>query len=74
MGLHEANAIDDHASTPEQLAARLLEVDKRWQDVPNEWLEQMGSAFAFLDQTGLRYYLPAVMIWYLQYGDSTDSG
>jgi hypothetical protein len=72
--LHEANAVDDYATAAEQAAARALDVDQRWQDVPHEWIEEFSPAFFFLDFEGLRYYLPAVAIWDLTLGASSQSG
>ena len=31
------------------------------------WIGQFPSAFHFMDPKGLRYYLPAVMIWHFKH-------
>ena len=64
--LHEAEEMDCHGSPAELAAARKLDVDTRWQEVPGDWIESFSSAYSFLDATGLRYYLPATMIWTLK--------
>ena len=61
--LHEAREIDDHSSARKRAAARAMDTDQRWQDVPiADLLRFGGGAFCFLDNKGFRYYLPAYMI------------
>lgn len=61
--LHEARAIDDHSSAQKRAAARTMDTDQRWQDVPiADLLCFGGGSFCFLDKKGFRYYLPAYMI------------
>lgn len=38
----------------------------RWQDVPREHIRNCQSALSFVNKTGMRFYLPAYMIWYLK--------
>ena len=65
--LHQAMAIDDYKPEADQLAARRLDPDRRWQEVPDEAIEeQLGSPLSFLDAEGFRYYLPAYMIYGLR--------
>ena len=78
LTLHEANAIDDWKTIPEQHFARKLDCETRWQDVPEQAIVSYGSALSFLDAKGFRYYLPAFMIfalrnWDNQYGRVADS-
>ena len=35
----------------------------RWQDIPNEHITRCCNALSYLEPDGLRYYLPAFMIW-----------
>ncbi|MCE4554794.1 DUF6714 family protein [Roseateles cellulosilyticus] len=71
--LHEATAIDDHASPAERQAARRLDAAERWQDVPDEHIERNSSVFSFLDVEGHRFYAPAYMCWLLRTGHDTAS-
>jgi hypothetical protein len=59
--LHQAFAIDCCRSDKDCAKARKLDVETRWQDVPNADLENYPSMVHFLDSKGLRYYLPALM-------------
>src|SRR5215472_5515883 len=60
--LHQALAIDDRKSSEEQWAARRLDSERRWQDVPRTALVECQTAPSFLDQKGFVYYLPAFMV------------
>jgi len=60
--LHEAIALDDYASQEETMAARRLDRETRWQEVPDEEICKCQSALSFLDWKGFRYYIPAFMI------------
>ena len=60
--LHQALAIDDWKTPREQLAARRLDIDQRWQDVPGDAIVAWESALSFLDAKGFRYYLTAFMV------------
>lgn len=64
--LHEAEVIDDYGSAQERSAARQRDMDSHWHDVPGADIEQHYSILSFLDAKGLRYYLPAYMIWTLR--------
>lgn len=44
----------------------------RWQDVPAELLAAFPSAVWFLDDAGLNYYWPALMVWEIQYGETYE--
>ena len=71
--LHEAEAGDDFRPEKEQRAARLLDRETRWQDVPGEDIDACCSALSFLDAKGFRYYVPAFMIHGLKrWGDDWD--
>ncbi len=64
--LHEANVIDLYGSDVERAAARRLDRDERWEDVPDDLIESHPSILTFLDAKGFRYYLPAYMVWALR--------
>lgn len=68
--LHEARALDDYADTKK---AREIDYDRRWQDVPDEWLEKFDDVFPFFDPKGFRYYIPAYMIWCLKNYNTSNS-
>jgi len=64
--LHEALVIDNYGSDAERSAARQLDTDCRWQDVPDHLIEENDSVLCFVDPKGFRYYLPAYMVWSLR--------
>ncbi len=66
--LHEADVIDVYGSDEERAAARRLDPDRHWQDVPETVLARL-SGMSFLDPKGYRYYLPAYMRWMLNHPD-----
>jgi hypothetical protein len=65
--LHEAEAMDDWKSPEEQRAARRLDREARWQDVPDKDISACCSALSFLNEKGFRYYIPAFMIYSLKH-------
>ena len=71
--LHEAMAMDEWKPREEQLAARKLDTDQRWQDVSEEFILAGNSAATFLDAKGFRYYLPAFIIYGLKNWDSSST-
>jgi len=71
--LHEAIALDNWKTREEQFAARRLDTERRWQDIPDEAIVACESALPFLDARGFRYYLPAFMVCGLRNGDN-DAG
>jgi hypothetical protein len=74
--LHEAAVIDDYGSEEEFVAARNLDTDSRWQDVPDSDISNHTSIYCFLDPKGFRYYLPASMSWAVKHyeEDENDCG
>src|SRR4051794_16144118 len=73
ISLHEAEQIDCHGIAEERAEARKVDTDRRWQDVPDQWLEELPAVPHFLDAVGFRYYLPAYMIWAMKRGKESDS-
>ncbi|HEY0736971.1 MAG TPA: DUF6714 family protein [Herpetosiphonaceae bacterium] len=71
--LHEARVIDDYGSDEERLAARQLDTDQHWYEVPDELIAGRPDALSFLDEAGFYYYLPAYLSWTLRSYDSSDS-
>ena len=59
--LHQAQAIDDYAGPEQELAARRLDTDRKWEDVPEQDIVRHYTALTFLDADGFRYYIPAYM-------------
>ena len=69
----EGEGMDNHASPEELAAARALDAEGRWQDVPPDRFEMYSSPPWFLNAEGFRYYLPAVMTWSLTEGARSSS-
>ncbi len=63
--LHEAEVIDDYGTDEERKEARQNDPEVRWQDVPDWKLEKL-QGLPFLDGKGIRFYLPAYMVWNLR--------
>lgn len=59
--LHEAESIDNRESGEENRAARRLDSEQRWQDVPDIAINACCSALSFMDAKGFRYYIPAFL-------------
>ncbi|MBN1534289.1 MAG: hypothetical protein JXA20_16570 [Spirochaetes bacterium] len=44
-----------------------------WQRVPAVHIKKCRTALSYVDKVGMRYYLPAFMVWYLKnFGDSGE--
>jgi hypothetical protein len=71
--LHETWEIDRCSSDKMRAKARQMDTDRRWQDVPESYLEQFPSALCFMDAIGFRYYIPAYMLWALRNHQANDS-
>ncbi|RJF73010.1 hypothetical protein D3875_17150 [Deinococcus cavernae] len=75
VSLHEANVIDDYGTAEQRLAARALDTEQHWWEVPDEAIA-LGwgyCALSFMDARGLHYYLPAYASWVLRRGFQSDS-
>ena len=72
--LQEAKAIDDWKPFEELQAARQLDTEQRWQDVPDEDLLASDSSLPFFDAKGFRYYLSAFMLCGLKDWENDSSG
>lgn len=71
--LHEAIAIDRYDGPQEERVARRRDNETQWQDIPQDVLEQVPEAAAYLSPAGYRYYLPAFLIWHIQESDGGNS-
>jgi len=74
VSLREGDAIDGCVSDKRRAAARRLDTDARWQDVPNADLSNYYLALHYLDAKGFCYYLPAYLIWDLTANTSSTHG
>lgn len=72
--LHEAEAMDEWKSDEEQRAARRLDREARWQDVPDDDISACCSALSYLDGKGFRYYIPAFMVYGLRHWGDDPNG
>lgn len=71
--LHEADIIAYYGTREQATAARRLDTEGHWRDVPDELIERHYDALTCLDPNGFRYYLPAYMIWSLKHCVTSDS-
>jgi hypothetical protein len=72
ISLHEASEIDLYGTDEDRSAARLLDTECRWQEVPDRDIEEEYTALHFLDRVGFRYYLPAYLVYALRYHDDAE--
>ena len=72
VSLSESRVIDDYGSDEERAWARAGDTDKKWEEVPDEGIQQGYSCLSFLDEIGFAYYIPAYMTWYIRNVDSND--
>jgi hypothetical protein len=71
--IHEAEVIDSYGSKEEMVAARKLDRERRWQDVPDGHIEECSNALCHVDPTSWRYYIAAYMVWALRNFRTSDS-
>ena len=71
LTLHVAEAHDDY-DYDHDLEHRRKDYIGRWQEVPEEHLKECSCALSYLDKVGMRFYLPAYMVWYLRSFDEKD--
>ena len=72
LTLHVAEAHDAYDYTNDQKHQK-KDFIGRWQDLPDAHILECQSALSFVDKIGMRYYLPAYMIWYLKNLDSEQT-
>ena len=77
VSLHEADVIDrtgyDIKDAKNRVAARRLDTDRHWHQVPDKDIEDYSNILSYLDAEGLRYYAPAYMIWALKHFKTSGS-
>jgi len=73
VSLHQADVIDDYGTPEQQMAARELDVDETWDQVPDEDIAKYYWVLSHMDPKGLQYYVPAFMTWALRNYDVSDS-
>jgi hypothetical protein len=44
-----------------------------WENIPEEHIRDCRNALAYLDKVGMRYYLPAYMVWALKNIDDSEA-
>jgi hypothetical protein len=68
--LREADVIDSYGSPEERAAARALDFKGAWWAIPVDDLVRYTSVFIFMDDRGIRYYLPRYMTQGVQDSDT----
>ena len=63
--LHAAQAHDDY-DYENDVNHRKKDFIGEWNSVPTEHLAKCRDALSYLDATGMRFYLPAYMVWVLK--------
>ncbi len=67
--LHVAEAHDDYDYDHDS-EHRAKDFFGPWQEVPDAHIAACQCALSYVDAVGMRYYLPAYMVWYLKQLDS----
>jgi len=71
--LHEAEVIDDYGSQEDRMSARNLDTDRKWTEIPDEYVEECAYALCHVDPESWRYYIPRFMEWALRHFRTSDS-
>ena len=71
--IHEAEVIDSYGTTKERAAARRLDTDQCWEEIPDKHIEECSTALSHFDPQSWRYYLPRYMEWTLLHFKTTKS-
>lgn len=71
--LHEAEVIDDYGTDEERAAARLLDPDGPWEDVPDDHIAGSPWSLSHLDPQSWRYYIPAYVSWSLRHPEDREN-
>lgn len=71
--LHEADVLDGCGSESQRRTARALDLERRWQDVPDSDIESHPFALSFLCPESFRYYIAAYMVWSLRHYRTSSS-
>jgi hypothetical protein len=75
VGLYEAEALDNYADAEKVSSAKVKDREswKSWIDIPEKVIEQFSSALCFVDSEGMRFLLPAYMLFACKYYKTSDS-
>ena len=63
IGLWESQVIDDYGTEDERKAARKMDVRDDWRSIGDSDLSTAHSSLSFVDEKGMRFLLPAYMIY-----------
>lgn len=66
LSMHQAGAMDLLLEPEEVLQARVLDPEARWQDIPDDRLDEFHFALTYMDPEGLRFHLPRFMVFALE--------
>ena len=75
IGVYEAEAIDNYKSQKEIAEAREKDrsVWKYWGEIPENVIRTFSDALCFVDPEGMRFLLPAFMLYAVNNYDKSDS-
>ena len=75
IGLFQAEALDDYGNAEEVSSARIKdrELWKRWQEIPENAIVRGYTALCFADPEGMRFLLPAFMIFAVNNFKTSDA-
>ena|SRR5579862_3539443 len=77
VSLHETAISDEFGSdqyrAEARAAARAIDTERAWEDIPAADIERFVNILAFGDPIGYRYYLPAYMGWALENYEGSGS-
>jgi len=70
IGLYEAQAIDSYQTEDIRKLYRQKDETTDWQAISKETLDECYDSHCFFDAKGMRFHLPAIMIYQLKYENS----
>jgi len=73
IGIVEADAIDDYADKRQQEKARSLDERNNWENIPDEVISKASFSLCYVDEKGMRFSLPAYMVFLLKNHEVSDS-
>ena len=71
----EADVIDDYGSRSEREAARAQDEKEDWTKIPFDLIGDLRyqAVLSFMDDEGLKFHLPACLIYFLKESNESDS-
>lgn len=66
VGLLQARGLDDYADEPTLKALRAEDEKEDWHHISEESLQYFHDTLSFFDAEGMRFHLPAFLLWDLQ--------